>query len=136
MDADSEAILDLVIDPERYAALVGFLRGNEATGCDMLHQLTAFDDGEQISVLVHLLSVSQGHKVFVRCALEREAPTLPSLSGLFPAATWHERETAEMFGVVFAGHPDPRRLFVAEGLKGYPLRKDWSDPSRVVAREL
>lgn len=135
LDQDPDAILELAVDGERYASLIGFLKGHDRTDCDLLHQITACDDGEHLDLLVHLLSLAGRHKVFVRCRLDRAAPRAASLAGLYPAAAWHEREVAEMFGVTFTGHPDPRRLFLADGIDGHPLRKDWSDPGRVVVRE-
>ena len=53
------------------------------------------------------------------------------MSDLFRTAEWHERETAELFGIVFAGHPDPRRLLLPDDLEGFPLRKDFAHPNLV-----
>ena len=56
---------------------------------------------------------------------------LHTVSDLFRTAEWHERETAELFGIVFEGHPDPRRLLLPDDLEGYPLRKDFTHPNLI-----
>lgn len=65
-----------------------------------------------------------------------EVPTTcPSLADLFPAAVWHEREMYDMFGIVFEGNPDMRRMFLPEDWEGFPMRKDYSQPEQFVAME-
>lgn len=61
------------------------------------------------------------------------ATTCPSITDVYPAANWHERENYDMYGIVFEGHPDLRRMFLPEGWKGYPMRKDYSEPEQYVA---
>lgn len=96
------------------------------SGFDYLDLLTAVDypDDELIEIVVHLLDVRHGESVFARTRLDRSAPVVESLAGVLPAAAWHEREIAEMFGVTFAGHPDPGRLLLSDAISGAPLRKD------------
>lgn len=59
--------------------------------------------------------------------------TCPSITDVYPAAGWHERENYDMYGIVFEGHPDLRRMFLPEGWKGYPMRKDYSEGEQFVA---
>ena len=61
--------------------------------------------------------------------------TCPSLTDIFPAADWHEREMYDMYGIVFEGHPDLRRMFLPEGWKGYPMRKDDAEGEQFVAMQ-
>ncbi len=130
-----EYVLDLTVPKEDYLPLISLLRDDARFKLDFLIELTAVDWKDRFEVIVHLLSTEKGHKVFLRCALPHDAhPELPSLTDLFSAANWHEREAWDFFGIRFTGHPDLRRLFLDDDFPGHPLRKDFEDPSRVVKR--
>ncbi|OFV81777.1 MAG: hypothetical protein A2W26_01555 [Acidobacteria bacterium RBG_16_64_8] len=75
-------------------------------------------------VVAHLVSHTHGHRLRVKTAL-KEGQNLPTITGLWPSAGFDERETWEMYGIVFAGHPDLRRLLTIEDFEGYPLRKEF-----------
>jgi NADH:ubiquinone oxidoreductase subunit C len=114
---------------------VRFLKEDPRLRLDYLIELTAVDWKDRFDVVVHVLSLQHGHKVFLRCALPREEhPEIDSLTGIFAGAGWHEREAYDFFGIRFAGHPDPRRIFLEDDFPGHPLRKDFEDPTRVVKR--
>jgi NADH-quinone oxidoreductase B subunit/NADH/F420H2 dehydrogenase subunit C len=131
----SEYILDIAVSREEYLALVQFLKDDARLKLDFLIQVTAVDWKDRFDVIVHLMSTEKGHKVFVRCALPHdEHPEIPTLSQLYAGANWHERETFDFFGIRFSGHQDLRRLFLDDDFPGHPLRKDFSDPTRVVKR--
>ncbi len=130
-----EYILDVAVSREEYLSLVGFLKEDGRLKLDFLIELTAVDWKDRFDVVVHLMSMELGHKVFIRCALPHDAqPEIPSLSGLYVSADWHEREAFDFFGIKFAGHKDLRRLFLDDDFPGHPLRKDFEDPTRVVKR--
>jgi NADH/F420H2 dehydrogenase subunit C len=115
--------------------LVRFIKEDARLNLDYLIQITAVDWKDRFDVVAHFMSVDQGHKFFIRCALPHEDhPEIPSLSSLYATANWHERETYDFFGIQFTGHPDLRRLFLDDDFPGHPLRKDFSDPTRVVKR--
>ncbi len=86
------------------------------------------DCGDHLQVVYHLIRSETADGAFVRVNLPRNEATLPTLTALYNTANWAEREIAEMFGVTFAGHPDPRHLLLPEGWQGYPLRKDYQRP--------
>jgi len=67
--------------------------------------------------------------LMVRVVLPRRAARVPTVSDIFRTAEWHEREAAEMFGIEFEGHPDPRRLLLPDDLEGHPLLKDFTHPN-------
>ena len=130
-----EYVLDVAVPRADYLPLVRFLKEDPALRLDFLIELTAVDWKDRFDVVVHLLSLEHGHKLFLRCALPREEhPEIETLSGLFPGANWHEREAYDFFGIRFAGHPDLRRIFLEDDFPGHPLRKDFEDPTRVVKR--
>lgn len=78
----------------------------------------------RFDVVYHLLSPWQNHRIRVRVKTD-EATPVPSAVGVFPAANWFEREAYDLYGVLFSGHPDLRRLLTDYGFEGHPLRKDF-----------
>ena len=96
---------------------------------DWLSAVDELDDG--FAIVAHLYSIEHRHHVLLRTHVPRAEPELASLTGVFAGAAWHERETYEMFGVTFAGHPDLKPLLLPDGFEGYPLRKDFILAARV-----
>ena len=79
---------------------------------------------ERFDVVYHLLSLTKNLRLRVRVTTDEQAP-VPSVTGVYPAADWFEREAFDMYGMLFSGHPDLRRLLTDYGFQGYPLRKDF-----------
>ena len=80
----------------------------------------------RFAIVAHLLSVQFNRRVRVRCfALDNDLPVVPSLVELFPVANWFEREAFDLFGIIFEGHPDLRRILTDYGFVGHPFRKDF-----------
>ncbi len=79
---------------------------------------------ERFDVVYHLLSPANNLRVRVKIATDEDTP-VPSLTDVFPAADWFEREAYDMYGILFTGHPDLRRILTDYGFDGYPLRKDF-----------
>ena len=79
---------------------------------------------KRFDVVLHLLSPARNHRIRVKCATG-EATAVPTLCGIFPAANWFEREAYDLFGIVFDGHPELRRILTDYGFEGHPLRKDF-----------
>ena len=89
---------------------------------------------DRFAVVLHLLSISLNHRLRVRIWLDEESPALPSVSGLWPADNWFEREAFDLFGVMFTGHPDLRRILTDYGFIGHPFRKDFPLSGHVEVR--
>ena len=83
-------------------------------------------------VVTQLYSIEHHHEVRVKLRLPREDPVAPTISDLYAGCNWHERETMEMFGIRFEGHPQPVKLLLSELFEGNPLRKDFALMSREV----
>lgn len=99
---------------------------------DFFDWLSAVDELERgFSVLLHLYSTAHRHRALLRTGIPADSPRLSTVTDVFPGADWHERETHEMFGIDFAGHPDLRPLLLPDGFDGNPLRKDFVLASRV-----
>ena len=90
------------------------------------------DEPRGLEVLVHLYSPENVIHVTIHVPMDAEEPRCPSLTGLFKGADWHERETAEMFGIDFEGHPRLVNLYLPEDFEGHPLRRSFKIPTRLV----
>jgi NADH-quinone oxidoreductase subunit C len=117
---------------ERYHDVVRFLRDEPELAFDFLDFTAAVDFDDRFEVVTHLHSLAHHHDVRVKVPLAKDDAVCPTISDLFPGANWHERETMEMFGIDFAGHPLPVKLLLSEPFEGYPLRKDFVLMSREV----
>ena len=109
------------------AGLAEFLRRDQNCAFTTLVDITAVDWPERpkrFDVVYHLLSMTQNHRIRLKLAA-REEDMVPSITGVYPAAGWFEREVFDMFGILFSGHPDLRRILTDYGFRGHPLRKDF-----------
>jgi NADH-quinone oxidoreductase subunit C len=118
------------VSPEVWRAAI--LAAREELGCDFFDWLSAVDEEERgYAVVAHLWSTAERHGVLVRTLAPREAPAVDSIVDIYPGAAWSERETHEMFGVDFTGHPSLTPLLLPPEFEGHPLRKDFVLASRV-----
>lgn len=116
--------------------LLDFLRSDSSCRFSTLVDITAVDypsRAQRFDVVWHFLSMYQNHRIRVKVAI-REDEMLPTLTGIFPAANWFEREIFDMFGIMFTGHPDLRRILTDYGFSGHPLRKDFPTTGYVEVR--
>ena len=112
----------------RRATSTGFSRGvnRAAAGDGAGHQNSATVEEPRFAVVYHLLSVTNNQRLRLRVfAGAGEPPIVPSLIDLWPSANWYEREAFDLFGILFDGHPDLRRLLTDYGFVGHPFRKDF-----------
>ena len=106
---------------------VEFLRADQNCRFSTLIDITAVDYPEReqrFDVVYHLLSMYRNHRIRIKCAVDEDA-MVPSITSVHPGANWFEREVFDMFGIVFSGHPDLRRILTDYGFRGHPLRKDF-----------
>ena len=102
-----------------------YLRDDEAMRFESLMCLSGVDYPKHLAVIYHLFSTSLGHKITLKTEVGRDDPHVPSVEGVWRVANWHERETFDMFGIVFDGHGDLRRILCPDDWEGWPLRKDY-----------
>jgi NADH:ubiquinone oxidoreductase subunit C len=130
------ATFTVTVAPDRWADVVELCRDEPDLAYDMFDCLFGIDAREDgFDVVCVLYATSFGNRVALRarCPGGREAPTLPSVSHVFRGADWMERETWDMFGIEFEGHPGlAPRLLTVENFEGWPLRKDFHLTSRAV----
>ncbi len=114
-------------DRDSIAALCTALRDHEALKFEQLMELCGVDwpeRAQRFEIVYCLLSVTLNQRVRISIHTD-EATPVPSVHGVWPVATWWEREAYDLFGVVFAGQPDMRRILTDYGFEGHPLRKDF-----------
>jgi NADH-quinone oxidoreductase subunit C len=104
-----------------------FLRDDSELKFEVLSDLTALDwpKEEKIQVVYHLYSYSRVHQMVLKVDLPRDNPKVATLEGVWKVANWFEREVYDLFGVIFEGHSDLRRIMLPEDWVGHPLRKDY-----------
>ena len=118
------------------------VRDDLEIACGFFDWLSAYDDPDAdldgsgdgaggLAVVLHVWSVTHRHHLRLRTTVARDGGRLPTLTDVWAGASWHERETFEMFGVVFDGHPNLVPLLLPDGFEGHPLRKDFVLASRV-----
>ncbi|HET7409156.1 MAG TPA: NADH-quinone oxidoreductase subunit C [Paracoccaceae bacterium] len=116
--------------------LITYLRDNAACGFTTLIDITGVDFPERddrFDLVYHFLSMPQNQRIRVKVAVA-EDEMVPSISDLFASADWYEREVFDMFGIMFSGHPDLRRILTDYGFRGHPLRKDFPTTGYVEVR--
>lgn len=119
-----EATADVTRD--RWATAAATVRDDGELATGFFDTLLGVDHGDGgFGVVLRLWSLPGRHAVLLRTRCPREDPLVPSLAGVFPGAAWHERETAEMLGIGFDGHPGLQPLLLPTGFAGHPLRKQF-----------
>lgn len=119
--------LTVTIAPTSLVAFVEFLKSDGACQFSSLVDITAVDypqRSKRFDVIYHFLSMYQNHRIRLRVQI-REGEMVPSIINVHPSSNWFEREIFDMFGILFTGHPDLRRILTDYGFRGHPLRKDF-----------
>jgi NADH-quinone oxidoreductase subunit C len=105
-----------------------FLRDTPELAFDMIIDVLGVDmyrPEHRFEVVYNVYSLKNKAYVRLKVLVDEADPTVPTVTGVWPGANWHERETYDMYGVKFSGHPDLRRMYMPEEFEYYPLRKDF-----------
>jgi len=124
---------------DRWTEVALFLRDEPRVRMNLLRSIAGLDllADDKLACIYDMMTVSldtptelitQTREFAVRVTVDRNDPVIPTVSHVWPAADWHEREAYDMFGIVFADHPDLRRILCPDDWDGYPLRKDYDFP--------
>ncbi len=118
-----------VVKADRLIEICRWLAATPEILLDHCDDLTAVDRPEKklIEVVYHLFSYTHRHGIVLKVEADRANPEVPSVEGIWKAANFLEREVYDLFGVVFAGHPDLRRIMLPDDWVGHPLRKDYQE---------
>jgi NADH-quinone oxidoreductase subunit C len=128
VDASTDGMPAITVPPEQLVEVCRVLRENRALRFAVLVDVTAADHfprEPRYDVIYHLVAPETRLRLRVRVHASGAAPAVPTVSGVWPAANWGEREVIDMFGILFTGHPDPARILMPEDWEGHPLRKDY-----------
>lgn len=122
-----------IVDPARWLDIATFLRNDPRAAMDMFIDLTAVDyigvHEQRFEVVMHLRSLAKAHRLRLKARIgdeEGEGAEIDSVVSVWRGADWFERETFDMFGIIFPGHPDLRRILMYPEFEGFPLRKDYA----------
>ena len=133
-DAHDESILDtsfhrdratLIANPLLIREVLGHLQGKGYTMLASLHGVDYYPEEPRLGVLYEMLDMKRVDRISVKARVSIDHPHIPSVADIFPTADFQEREVYDMFGVVFDGHPDLRRILMPEDYEGYPQRRDF-----------
>jgi len=117
------------VEPSAILEIAQFVRSDERLSMDHLELLGGVDYKDRIEVVYVLFSMTHRHRYTLKCRMPREAPGIHTVESVWAVANWHEREAYDMFGIVFEGHSDLRRILCPDDWEGYPLRKDYKFPT-------
>ena len=124
----SKQFPEFIVTSDKIHGLARKLKEDPETGMDYLFCETAVDRKDGFHVVYHLTSSVFRHAVMLRVILaDKINPIIPSVSDVWKAAEYYEREIFDLFGIRFENHPDLRRIFLEDDWVGYPLRKDYKD---------
>jgi NADH-quinone oxidoreductase subunit C len=120
----------IVIDADRsqLVEIATLVRDDPLTACDLYSTNAGVDTGAELRSVTFVRGITTHVFVMLRTVCSEMDPRIPTLTGVWPGANWCERETYDMFGIVFDGHPDLRRIFLEESFPGHPLRKSFLPP--------
>lgn len=114
---------------EEVAAICAFLKSSPGLEFNFLADICGADRGPEedprFEVNYHLFSTTKHHRLRLKVVLSEDDPHVPTVCGVWRTANWHERETFDLFGVIFDGHPDLRRILLPDDWEGHALRKDF-----------
>ncbi len=126
--ADAAVDPYIVVAPQAICNIALFLRDDEAMRFDSLSCLSGVDRKGTLEVVYHLASMALKHKMVLKVSVPTDRPEVPTIESVWKTANWHEREAYDLFGIMFTGHPDLRRILLPYDWEGYPLRKDYEVP--------
>jgi NADH-quinone oxidoreductase subunit C len=120
--------LTIIVPKGQIVEVCRFLKEDTELRFDFLADLCGIDMNtpqKRFGVIYNLYSLASKQRIRLKTFTEEEDPKVPTVTGVWGTANWHERETYDMFGIVFEGHPDLRRVYMPEDFEHYPLRKDF-----------
>ncbi len=121
--------ITVVVPREHVAEICRFLKTAPNFEFNLLADICGADRGPEeeprFEVNYHLFSVTRFHRLRLKVLLNEDDARVPTVTGVWRTANWHERETFDLFGIIFEGHPDLRRILMPDDAQGHPLRKDY-----------
>lgn len=120
--------LTIIVPKERIVEVCRFLKEDNELRFELLADMCGIDmqtSSKRYGVIYNLFSFAGNSRVRLKTFTEEENPKVPTVTGVWGTANWHEREAFDMFGIIFEGHPDLRRIYMPDEFQYHPLRKDF-----------
>ncbi len=121
----------ILVQPEAIAEVAPFLATDERLQFDSLMCLSGVEPdvkSDDLWVVYHLFSMTHRHTLVLKVSTPKEDPKVPTVEKIWRTANWHEREAYDLFGIIFEGHSDLKRILLPDDWEGHPLRKDYQEP--------
>ncbi len=134
LEVKSAAVPELLVRADRIAEICQYLNSTPGLEFNYLINLTAVDWANYFELVYHLHSIRTGRTVTLRARVDHDDPVVPSVAGIWEAANFQERETYDLFGIRFDGHPDLKRILLYDEFEGHPLRKDYGLPREEISQ--
>ncbi len=115
---------EIQIEPTRNREVLAHLQGRGYSFLASLHGVDYYPEEPRLGIVYEMLDMYEVDRISIKARVTVEEPHIPSVTGLFPGADFPERECFDMFGVIFDGHPDLRRILMPEDYEGFPQRRD------------
>ena len=126
----------IVLKSDSLVEICTFLKDDERCQFKMLHCISGVEWPEYFESVYHLFSISLRQRAILKVRTSKENPSVPSVTSIWPSADWHERESFDLMGIVYEGHPNLKRILLPEEWEGHPLRKDYEMPTHEHLREI
>jgi NADH-quinone oxidoreductase subunit C len=124
--------IGILVRKEMIRDICRYLHDEPSLKMDHLADLTAVDyssypgdTGDRFEIVYNLISTTYRHRIRIKARVPEEDPRIDSVTSIWQTANWHERETYDLMGIIFEGHPDLRRILLPEDWEGHPLRKEY-----------
>lgn len=125
---DFRGDLSITIQKDKIVELAEFLKSDDELHFETCIDVTAIDWAtrkNRFTVVYHVYSYKNNFTLRIKANIDEEPPKIETVSHIWKSANWYERETYDMYGIIFLNHPDLRRMYMPEGFEYYPLRKDF-----------
>ena len=133
--SENKQFTEIIIPKDNLHEVALNLKSSPETQFDYLFNQTGVDVDGKLGVVYHMQSTSLRHIIVLKAfATDREKPTIDTVSDIWPAAEYFEREIFDLLGIQFNNHPDMRRLFLEDDFQGHPLRKDFTDEVNIIQK--
>ena len=118
----------LKVPSEFLIEVAQFVKEDPRLDFRMCHCVSGVDYGDHLCSVLHLYSLQHKHKLVLKTECSKEDPAVPSVAEVWKTANWHERESFDLVGITYLGHPNLRRILLSDDWEGHPLRKDYQMP--------
>ncbi|MEW6057432.1 MAG: NADH-quinone oxidoreductase subunit C [Bdellovibrionota bacterium] len=127
-DQNGGKFISIGVERDSLKKVLEFCAADSSLRFDFLENMIGIDAGQELQIIYRLVSLSLVHTLNLKVSVDRHSPKMPSAHETWKAAIYYELEIAEMLGISFQGHPEPRKLLLPEDWQGFPLRKDYTFP--------